>query len=47
MSGEKLILIGGPPGSGKSTVAETFAEVRGIEHLSMKTHSSIMAPIAS
>jgi adenylate kinase family enzyme len=35
MSSERLILIGGPPGSGKSSVAESVALKRNIEHLSM------------
>ncbi len=35
MSSERLLLIGGPPGSGKSSVAEALAQAKGMEHLSM------------
>lgn len=38
MSAERLFLIGGVPGSGKSTVAEALARADGLEHLSMGNH---------
>lgn len=38
MSAERLFLIGGPPGSGKTSVAERIAQAKSMDHLSMGNH---------